>query len=71
MTKQGTSNNFFIFDCNGNTVGNPGGYSTFKGAFRQQEHNEIIGRNLWGTFNLRQDKSKLEVSSIRRMQDAE
>lgn len=52
MTDQ--SDNFFIFDCEGNIVGNPKGYRTMKGAQRQQNsHNSKVYRQLWGAYENR------------------
>ena len=43
---------YFIFDCNGKVVGNPKGYATFKGAYRQQNLKGSPAYNaIWAAFN--------------------
>lgn len=42
---------YYIYDCNGNIVGNPKGYRTFKGANQQQnQKGSPAYRAIWDTY---------------------
>lgn len=55
--------NFYIFDHAGNTVGNPKGYATMKGASRQANTRKLQNL-LWDRFDARADKSETLVWQI-------
>jgi hypothetical protein len=43
---------FFIFDCNGDIVGNPKGYRTIRGAIREKERrNSPANRAIWAAYD--------------------
>jgi hypothetical protein len=45
---------FFIYDCNGDLVGNPKGYRTFIGASRVESgRNSKVRAQIWDTFTAR------------------
>lgn len=54
---------FYIFDCNGQIVGNPAGYATIKGASRWANTRRMQAL-IWSTFDARADKSKTTVWQI-------
>lgn len=59
---------FFIFDCNGEIVGNRKGYKTHKGAQTQCENKQSkISRLLWERFHTRAQtlQGKSLIYSIR------
>jgi hypothetical protein len=60
---------YFIFDCNGDIVGNPKGYKTHKGAQSQCKLNgqSKVMRLLWNRFFERAqiDSTKAPIYSIR------
>lgn len=46
------NNNFYIFDCNLNIVGNPNGYKTISAAMAQQNRTGSPAFNaIWAAFN--------------------
>jgi hypothetical protein len=46
--------NLFIYDCNGNIVGNPKGYRTFKAAWVQQEkRTSPAHKAIWAAYEER------------------
>lgn len=55
---------FFIYNCNGDLVGNPAGYATFRGADRQSKIGKVRDA-LWAAFYDRADKSIRTVITIR------
>lgn len=54
---------FFIFDHAGNTVGNPKGYATMRGA-SQQANTRKLQNIIWARFDARADKSETLVWQI-------
>lgn len=60
---------YFIFDCNGDIVGNFKGYRTHKGAERQcnLEGKTKVMQTLWARFHARAqiDPTKTRIYSIR------
>ena len=45
---------YFIYDCNGNIVGNPKGYRTYNGAERQQNSKKsIANKAIWNAYYLK------------------
>ena len=45
---------YFIYDCNGNIVGNPKGYRTYNGAERQQNSKKSIAyKAIWDAYYLK------------------
>lgn len=56
---------YFIRDCNNKIVGNKNGYKTFKGANTQaNNHRMKINKMLWETFDNRENKECMLVSTI-------
>ena len=58
---------FFIFDCNGDIVGNPKGYRTMRGALRQQDRRgSPAWRAIWTAYDARKtrDPENTLVSSV-------
>lgn len=56
---------YFIYDCNNQIVGNPKGYSTFKGA--EQQQNSTYGkayREIWEAYYKKVDNADNRISSI-------
>ena len=59
------SNNFFIFDCNDNIVGNPNGYRTIRGAIQQKERRGSPAyRAIWAAYENRANKDDHFVCRI-------
>lgn len=57
---------YFIFDCNGEVVGNPKGYRTHHGAWCQVEgRGRSIGNLVWTRFYARKRENKSVVYSIK------
>lgn len=44
---------YYIFDCNGDIVGNPKGYHTFKGANKQANGKTLLNNFLWARLQQR------------------
>lgn len=58
---------FFIFDCNGNIVGNPKGYRTMRGAMQQHDRRgSPAWRAIWAAYEARkiQDPENRLISSV-------
>ena len=48
------NDNFFIFDCNGDIVGNPNGYKTMSAALSQQNRpGSAAYKAIWAAFDAR------------------
>ena len=45
---------YFIYDCNGDIVGNPKGYRTFKGANKQANGKTKLMIELWRRLRVKQ-----------------
>jgi hypothetical protein len=57
--------NFFILDCTGQVVGNPGGYRTFRGAIQQQDRRGSPAyRAIWAAFDNREQKERRLICQI-------
>ena len=56
--------NYYIYDCNGQIVGNPKGYATMRGACRAEKNKTRI---LWDRFYAKRDSGSTDntVSIIR------
>ena len=56
---------FYIYDCNGEIVGNPKGYPTIKGAIRQQNMPGSKAYNaLWKAYYNRKNLKDTFVSKV-------
>lgn len=56
---------YYIRDCNGCIVGNKNGYKSFKGANIQATNPRMkINKLLWETFNSRENKESMLVSTV-------
>lgn len=55
---------FFIFDCNGDIVGNKKGYATHKGAQMQCEKKGKIKTTIWTTYALKPQNNKNETALV-------
>lgn len=55
---------FYIRDCNGDVIGNPKGYATWRGAHREANHGKA-NRQAWNHYANRQDRDNCRVWSIK------
>lgn len=60
--------NYYIRDCNGQIIGNPKGYATFRGASQQEKR---LSGVIWARFYAKQATGSTDnhVSSISRRKD--
>jgi len=57
---------FYVYDCNGNIVGNPAGYRTMRGAVQQQDRRGSPTYNaIWEAYANREDTNKNLICSIK------
>jgi hypothetical protein len=64
---------FFIFDCNGDIVGNPKGYRTIRGAIQQQsQKGSPAWRAIWAAYEEKKKENPAHcgLSEIRMRGDA-